>query len=680
MIVFACNSCGCRLRVADNQAGKKGKCPRCAAPFQVPATAVSRPTVPAAPSPPAPPSEAATLAPVPPVSSDAAATAAYVPSSETAAPPTNNPSLEQSARAAVEIPGYEVLGELGRGGMGVIYQARQLSPRRLVALKMILAGEYAGADALARFHNEAEAVARLSHPNIVPIHQVGEHNGRPYLTLEFVEGGNLAQKLRAGSLPFREAAELLQQLAQAVHFAHSRGIIHRDLKPANILLAPADADSASSLGVPKITDFGLAKQRDGMVSVAAGPRTQSGAILGTPSYMAPEQAGGKSKDIGPAADVYALGAILYECLTGSPPFQAESMIDTLLKVAAEEPTPPRKLRPDCPRDLQVLCLKCLEKDPKQRYASAGDLADDLRRWLDGKPISCRSPSKTERLVRSLKRRREFVYLAAGVFATVCASLLIVALWYPPWKATAPLGVPAPKSAESSLELPEDLRLIPADAVGFASVRVADLWGQQTIKDLGVTLTEQKAIPAAQMRSLAALERDSGIGLSDVERATLVLLNDRDPNSVVLVLALAKPCDPDRVRQALAKQWPLSEGARSRIGRSTAPLRREKERASAPSMSAFCFWERPRPSARYWNATGRGAIAIHCTTRGGRPLNPIRWSSVFTPRSRSTWSWQRFLHRRSLNRCADWRRQVWCSMCRPRRRPASRSPASVLIYR
>src|SRR5665213_3615278 len=250
---------------------------------------------------------------------------------------------------------YELLDELGRGGMGVVYKARQSKLNRLVALKMILAGEYAGEKELARFRTEAEAVARLQHPNIVQIFEVGEHDGHPYFSLEFVDGGSLAQKLDGTPLPPQQAARLVETLARAMHAAHQAGVVHRDLKPANVLLT---AD-----GTPKITDFGLAKKLD-----ADAGQTQSGAIMGTPSYMAPEQAGGKSNEIGPAADTYAMGAILYECLTGRPPFKASTPLDTVLQVVSDEPAPPRKLQSKTPRDLETICLKCLQKAPSKRYA------------------------------------------------------------------------------------------------------------------------------------------------------------------------------------------------------------------------------------------------------------------------------------------------------------------------
>jgi serine/threonine-protein kinase len=261
------------------------------------------------------------------------------------------------------IPGYEVLDTLGRGGMGVVYRARQTKLGRVVALKMILTGAHAAEADLARFRTEAVAIARLQHPNIVQIFEVGEHGGLPFLSLEFCPGGGLDSKLK-GPLPPQQAGELVRTLAGAVQAAHQAGIIHRDLKPANILFL---AD-----GTPKITDFGLAKKIEGGDGL-----TQTGAILGTPSYMAPEQAGGDSRRVTTLVDVYALGAILYECLTGRPPFRAATAIDTLLQVLERQPEPPAALRPGIDRGLELICLKCLTKEPAQRYASADQLAADL---------------------------------------------------------------------------------------------------------------------------------------------------------------------------------------------------------------------------------------------------------------------------------------------------------------
>src|SRR5215831_15398185 len=261
------------------------------------------------------------------------------------------------------IRGYEVQEVLGRGGMGVVYKAWHRRLHRSVAIKMLLAGDFAQPQELERFLREAETVAGLRHANIVQVHEAGDVDGRPYFTMEFVEGGSLAQELAGTPQPAGQAASLVATVAEAVHAAHQRGIVHRDLKPGNILMT---AD-----GTPKLADFGVARRLEG----AAG-LTQSGAPLGTPSYMAPEQAEGKTRDVGPATDTYAVGAILYELLTGRPPFRADSTAETLRQVIAHDPVPPCRLNATVPRDLQTICLKCLEKDPLRRYSSAQALAQD----------------------------------------------------------------------------------------------------------------------------------------------------------------------------------------------------------------------------------------------------------------------------------------------------------------
>jgi serine/threonine protein kinase len=266
------------------------------------------------------------------------------------------------------IPGYEILDELGRGGMGVVYRARQVGLKRLVAIKMILAGGYAGAEQIARFRREAESLAQLQHPNIVQIYEIGEAGGLPFFSLEYVDGGSLADKLKGGPLAAQHGAQLLQTLASAMHAAHRRGIIHRDLKPANVLL--------TGDGIPKITDFGLAKQLEQHDEL-----TRSGAVMGTPSYMAPEQASGQSSRIGPRADVYALGAILYRMLTGRPPFRGASFIEIVDQVRFQDPIRPCRIRPDLPSDLEKICLKCLNKQPEQRYQTAMELSQDLEHFL-----------------------------------------------------------------------------------------------------------------------------------------------------------------------------------------------------------------------------------------------------------------------------------------------------------
>jgi serine/threonine protein kinase len=309
------------------------------------------------------------------------------------------------------VPGYEIISELGRGGMGVVYKARQIKLNRLTALKMVLAGLYAGNADLARFRTEAEAVARLQHPNIIQIYELGEHNGLPYCSLEFCPGGSLENRLSGKPLPALEAAALVETLARAINVTHTKGIVHRDLKPANVLLAED--------GTPKITDFGLAKM------LGEAGQTASGAILGTPSYMAPEQAGGKSRQIGPATDVYALGAILYECLTGRPPFQAGTTLDTLLQVVADEPIPPSHLQPEIPKDLESMCLKCLHKEPTRRYASALELAQDLSRFRAGQTSRPRPVHFGEPSWSWCRRKPRLVGLgaAAAVLLLACAAIM-----------------------------------------------------------------------------------------------------------------------------------------------------------------------------------------------------------------------------------------------------------------
>jgi WD40 repeat protein len=311
------------------------------------------------------------------------------------------------------VPGYEILQEVARGGMGVVYKARQLRADRVVALKMILAGGHSGPAERERFRREAEAVARLQHPNVVQIHEVGEHDGLPFFSLEFCPGGSLADKLDGTPLPSQAAARLVETLARAVHAAHRANVVHRDLKPANVLL--------TGDGTPKVTDFGLAKKLD------VPGHTQTGAVVGTPSYMAPEQAGGRSKEIGPACDVYGLGAVIYELLVGRPPFKAATAVDTLMQVLSEEPVPVRRLQPKVPRDLETVCHKCLEKDPRRRYTTAEALAEDLRRFAAGEPVAARPVGAGGRLMKWARRHPAVAGLVAAVTVITAAGLAGV-LW------------------------------------------------------------------------------------------------------------------------------------------------------------------------------------------------------------------------------------------------------------
>ncbi|REK19218.1 MAG: serine/threonine protein kinase [Planctomycetota bacterium] len=315
--------------------------------------------------------------------------------SEPLGPGSDDPTYNAGGRHGIapppgtELGDYELDEVLGRGGMGMVYRARQKSLGRTVALKMILRGAMPTEADLARFRTEAESTARLDHPSIVPIYEVGQHEGQPFFTMKYVAGTTLAQRLADGPIPPREAAELLAPICRAIHFAHERGVLHRDLKPSNILIDEA--------GYAHVSDFGLAKRVETQEDL-----TISGAVLGTPSYMSPEQAAGKRGKVGRGSDVYCLGTILYQMLTGRPPFQAASPVETLMMVVEQEPLPPRLLNPRADRELEMIALKCLQKPPELRYATAAELADDLEAYLADEPTAARSGQFMQVVARAFR--------------------------------------------------------------------------------------------------------------------------------------------------------------------------------------------------------------------------------------------------------------------------------------
>jgi len=457
-------------------------------------------------------------------------TSAYQPTptsleSEVATLPPAQAQPEKTLPARPRIPGHEILNELGRGGMGMVYQARQISLNRIVALKVILAGQLASAEEVQRFHIEAEAAAHLDHPNIIPIYEVGEAESQHYFTMKLVEGTSLAKVVAHGRWPGenqdtvsngewialnkqgqQRAARLLATIAQAVHHAHQRGILHRDLKPANILL--------DSQGEPHITDFGLAKRVTGLGRESAEALTQSGAIVGTPNYMAPEQAR-SAKVLTTAVDVYSLGAILYELVTGRPPFRASTPLDTILQVLHQEPEKPRSLNPHINRDLETICLKCLQKEPERRYASAAELADDLQRFTNGEPIKARPITQIERLRRWAKRRKIMVSVISGTLIGLVASLLVAGAWFMTHPAQS--GGPANESpaADSSNSTGSKFQ-IPLDFPALVSIRVADLWKTETSKGF------RRQIGANLGPLLDRVEGDVGLKPENIEEVVFLI--------------------------------------------------------------------------------------------------------------------------------------------------------------
>jgi serine/threonine-protein kinase len=436
------------------------------------------------------------------------------------------PTIPAAELPLPRVPGYEVESVLGRGGMGVVYRARHVRLGRHVALKMALAGSYACPHERARFRREAEAVAALRHPNVVQVYDVGDADERPYFTMELMEGGSLARKLAGAPQPPRQTAGLLATLAAAVQAAHEAGVVHRDLKPGNVLLA---AD-----GAPKVADFGLARRLD-----ADERLTLSGAVIGTPSYTAPEQARGDRSAVGPRTDVYALGAILYECLTGRPPFHAGTAAATLQQVVADEPVAPRRLNPSVPRDLETVCLKCLHKEPRNRYASAAELADDLGRFEHGEPIAARRVGVVGSLRKWARRRPA----AAAILTAV--SLVAAAGAIGAWLL---LQQQADARARQALTDQEVHAIL-----GLARVRLDDGWTAADLQKLAEARTEAtRAEDVARGGASAAVRQEAESFRAETARRLARAQANRDLTEVLV--DLAGPQDTREYARDESGQW------------------------------------------------------------------------------------------------------------------------------
>jgi serine/threonine-protein kinase len=474
-------------------------------------------------------------------------------------PPSGDPPPPPDGEALPRVPGYEVEGVLGRGGMGVVFRARHLRLDRLVAVKMMLAGAYAGPRERARFQREAEAVARLRHPNVVQVYDVGEADGRPYFTMEYVEGGSLARKLAGTPQPAEQAAQLVATLAGAVQAAHAAGIVHRDLKPANVLLT---AEGTPNCPTPKIADFGLARRFDG----EEGPTvTLEGARVGTASYMAPEQALGVAAapaGLCPRVDVYALGAILYECLTGRPPFKGATALETVQQVLDQDPVAPSQLNARVPRDLETVCLKCLHKDPRARYPTAADLEDDLARFLRGEAVAARPEGWVRRLVRRVRRRPALSAAVAGV-VVLAVALAGSALWVR-WEKSQR------ERAKVQLERLDQDRRDQQLAARLDAIRL----NRSTVVE---SLADVRSVKAQADRDYESAFREAGFGQvdddpngvgarvadSNIRKALVTALDDwavcvADERRYRWVMAVARRADPDasdwRWRARDPKNW------------------------------------------------------------------------------------------------------------------------------
>jgi tetratricopeptide (TPR) repeat protein/tRNA A-37 threonylcarbamoyl transferase component Bud32 len=470
---------------------------------------------------------------------------------------------------AASFGNYELQEEIGHGGMGVVFKTWDRCLGRVVAVKMLRTGDAAGEKERKRFHGEARAVARLQHPNIVQIYEVGEAAGQPFFVLEFVEGQSLAQRLDGTPFPARQAAALVEVLARAMHCAHANGVIHRDLKPSNVLLALTPEGC-----VPKITDFGLAKLTD------ISGETRSEAVVGTPSYMAPEQAEGKMAAIDPRTDVYGLGAILYELLTGRPPFRAESQLQTLKQVVESEPARPRLLNPAVPRDLETICLKCLEKEPQGRYASAGELADDLGRWLRGVPVQARCVGPLGRLWRLCRRKPVLAGLTAALILALAGGFAGI---LDQWRKAEEARREAVASDEQGQQLVAEL--IRAGPVALLQVRFAK--GASNIDPLLKAEAYCERLLAKQPQNLEVrialtnVRGNLGTLYSQRGKAAETLACFRKASDLWEPLVREDPRNPDyRVWLATTQHW---LGARAKEKGEFAQAMRSLEQADA-------YWE------------------------------------------------------------------------------------------
>jgi serine/threonine-protein kinase len=513
---------------------------------------------------------------------------------------TRRPAGAPAGADLPRVPGYEVEAVLGRGGVGIVFRARHLRLNRTVALKMLLGGDYAGSRELARFQREAEAVAGLRHPNVVQAHDIGDCDGRPYFTMELVDGGSLARKLAGTAQPAREAAQLAATLAGAVQAAHASGVVHRDLKPANVLLT---AD-----GTPKVTDFGLARRLEHDAGL-----TRTGVVVGTPSYMAPEQARGQAHAIGPGVDVWALGAILYELLTGRPPFKGETAAETVHQVISQEPVPPSRLNPKVPRDLETICLQCLQKDPGKRYRTAAGFADDLERFLKHEPIRARPVGRLERGLRWVRRRPAAAALLSAVGLFVAAGTVGAWSVYQQRTAAHTRQALADQEVRGILERARG----PLEG-GWQAVDLARVAEAVSEADRAVNIAHSGGASAAVQEEAEAFQHDATGRLERAKKNRALLdtvlevsvtseIRGYTTDQVDRVLALAEP-SADAQYAAAFRDWGLDVGGTPEA-EVVARLRQEPDAVIQELIAALDAWMLERRALRRPEAEWRRLFRV-----------------------------------------------------------------------